>query len=104
MGNLAELLPYSITLKPGVMKEEGKVSGNSFEKSGASASNVSSSEKQLLYGRIVEEFLEKPEQRLVIWLHLKYLLAQDKEGINWILEEVNKMIDEAGAMLLSRYQ
>jgi hypothetical protein len=86
------------------MKEEGKVSENSFEKFRASVSNASASEKQHLYGQIVEEYLEKSEQRLVIWLHLKHLLAQDKEGINWILEEVGQLIDEAGAALLSPYQ
>jgi len=104
MGNLARPLPYSIIFKLRVMKQEVNGFENNFRKFRPSVDYATSTEKQQLYGQIVEECLSKEDQRIVIWLHLKVLLSQDNEGINWIMEAVGQMIDEVEATLLSSYQ
>lgn len=48
--------------------------------------------------------MEKDTQRLIVWSHLKFLLAQDKNGIPWLLEKVGEMIEEAEKSLLSPLQ
>lgn len=104
MGSLAKPLPYSLIFKLSVMKKNEKGDKKDFGQFQPFINNASRCEIQKLYGQIVEEFLPEEERKIVIWLHLKHLLTQDMEGINWIMEAVEQMIDEAEAALQSPYQ
>ncbi len=48
--------------------------------------------------------LDPATQRLIVWSHLKYLLALDKQGIGWLLEKVGELIDSEEKSLLSPLQ
>jgi hypothetical protein len=48
--------------------------------------------------------MDKDDQRLIVWSHLKYLLALDKHGIGWLLERVGELIDSEEKSLLSPLQ
>jgi hypothetical protein len=43
-------------------------------------------------------------QRLIVWSHLKFLLAKDKQGIPWLLDKGREMIEEFEKSLLSPLQ